>query len=79
MREKDKLTHKGNDKQEVADSLIHNTTCHTQCLFQFFKILGFVVPVKSLTKIYIFITLHWSGENRKRKQKYILASLFCFQ
>ena len=29
MREEEKWTNKRNDRQEVADSLIHNTTCHT--------------------------------------------------
>ena len=28
--EKEKWTNKGNDKQEVADSLLHNTTGHNQ-------------------------------------------------
>ena len=37
MREKEKLANKGNDKQEVADSLIYNTTCHSQCLYLFSK------------------------------------------
>ena len=37
MREKEKWPNKGNDRQEVADSLIHNTTCHAQCLYQISK------------------------------------------
>ena len=41
-----KWTNKGNDKHEDADSLLHDTS-HTQCLY---KILGAVVPEKSLTK-----------------------------
>ena len=36
-----------NDEHETADSLLHNTTSHTQCLYQ---ILGSVVSEKSLTK-----------------------------
>ena len=51
--EKEKWTHKGNDKQQHADSLSHNTTSHTQ----HFKILGTVVPEKSLTQISLYITL----------------------
>ena len=35
-REK-KWTNKGNDKQEDADSLLHNTTSHTQHLYQISK------------------------------------------
>ena len=29
---KEKWINKGTDKQYVADSLLHSTTCHTQCL-----------------------------------------------
>ena len=35
--EKEKWTNKGNDKQEDADSVLHNTTSHTQCLYQISK------------------------------------------
>ena len=31
---KEKWTNKGTDKQYVADSLLHSTTCHTQPLYQ---------------------------------------------
>ena len=34
---KEKWTNKGNDKQEEADSLLHNTTSHTQHLYQISK------------------------------------------
>ena len=30
-----KCTNKGNDKQEEADSVLHNTTSHTQHSFKF--------------------------------------------
>ena len=30
IREKEKWTNKGTDKQYVADSLLHSTTCHYQ-------------------------------------------------
>ena len=43
-------TNKGTDKPYVADSLIHSTTCHTRFFVLNFKILGTVVPEKSLTK-----------------------------
>ena len=36
-REREKWTNKGNDKQEEADSLLHNTTSHTQHLDQISK------------------------------------------
>ena len=35
--EKEKWTNKGNDKQEDVDSLLHNTTRHTQHLYQISK------------------------------------------
>ena len=34
---KEKWTNKGNAKQEEADSLLHNTTSHTQHLYQISK------------------------------------------
>ena len=48
--EKVKWTNKGNDKQQHADSLFHNTTSRTQKFVPNFKILGAVVPEKSLTQ-----------------------------
>ena len=35
--EKEKWTNKGNDKQEETDSLLYNTTSHTQHLYQISK------------------------------------------
>ena len=35
--EKEKWTNKGNDKQEEADSLLHNIKSHTQHLYQISK------------------------------------------
>ena len=34
IREKEKWTNKGTDKRDMADSFLHNTTYHTQCLYQ---------------------------------------------
>ena len=34
VRDKEKWTNKGTDKQYVADSFIHSTTCHYQALYQ---------------------------------------------
>ena len=34
VREKEKWANKGTDKQYVADSLLHSTTCHYQALYQ---------------------------------------------
>ena len=34
VREKEKWTNEGTDKQYVADSLLHSTTCHYQALYQ---------------------------------------------
>ena len=54
---KEKWTNKGTEKPYVADSLIHSTTCYARCFVPIFKILGQVVPEKSLMKVSIFITL----------------------
>ena len=37
LGDKEKWTNNGNDKQEEADSLLHNTTSHTQHLYQISK------------------------------------------
>ena len=37
LAEKEKWTNKGNDKQQHADSLLHNTTSHTQHVYQISK------------------------------------------
>ena len=37
VREKEKWTNKGTDKQYVADSLIHSTTVHYKALYQISK------------------------------------------
>ena len=37
LGEKEKWTNKGNDKQQHAASLLHNTTSHTQHLYQISK------------------------------------------
>ena len=37
LGEKEKWTNKGNDKQQHVDSLLHNTTSHTQHLYQISK------------------------------------------
>ena len=55
--EKEKWTNKGNGKHQEADSLLHNATSHTQHLYPNLKILGAVVPEKSLTQISLCITL----------------------
>ena len=52
LGEREKWTNKGNDKQQHAVSLLHNTTSHTQYLYP-----GTVVPEKSLKQISLCITL----------------------
>ena len=47
-----------NDKQEEADSLSYNTSHTQQLIVPNFKILGAVVPEKSLT-LSLCITLEW--------------------
>ena len=55
--EKEKWTNKGNDKEEDDNSLLLNTTSHTTTFIPNIKILGKVVPEKSLTQIFLSITL----------------------
>ena len=76
--EKEKLANKGNDKEEEADSLLHNTTSCTQhCTkFQnprcscFWEIFDTNFPM-----YYIGVR---DGKNGKRMQKLISASWFSF-
>ena len=35
--EKEKWTNKGKDKYEDANSFLHGTCCHTECLYQILK------------------------------------------
>ena len=42
MREKERCTNKRNDKQKVDYSLIHNTTCYTQCLYEMLLVLEII-------------------------------------
>ena len=51
---KEKWTNKGNDKQQHADSLFYNKSYST--FAPNFKILGTVVPEKSLTQISLCVT-----------------------
>ena len=55
---REKWKNKGTDKKFVAEFSINIRTCHTLYLMFVpnFKILGQVVPEKSLKKISIFIT-----------------------
>ena len=81
MLERKKWTNKGTDKPYVADSLKHSTTCQTMYVPNF-KILGQVVPAKSLTKVSIFITLELEkgkGKNRKTRQKLFSESWLYLQ
>ena len=55
--EKASLIIKGNDKQQEADSLSHNTKKTYPTFVSNFEILGTVVPEKSLTQISLCITL----------------------
>ena len=54
---KEKRTNKGTDKPYVADSFITQYNLSYLMFVPNFKILGQVVPEKSLTKISRFITL----------------------
>ena len=60
--EKEKWTNKGNDKQQHADSLLHNKSYPT--FVPNFKILGGVVPEKSFDTNF---PTYYIGEMEKRK------------
>ena len=64
VREKEKWTNKVTNKQYVADSLLHSTTCHLIPSFvPNFKILGQVDPEKSLTEKKVYT--HTNTEKAK--------------
>ena len=55
IREKEKWINKGTDKQEMADSFLHNTTYHNKCLYQISKSYGKQFVRIFFTEISIFI------------------------
>ena len=57
LGEKEKWTNKGNDKQQHADSLFKQYNKSYPTFVPNFKILGIVVSEKSLTQIFLCITL----------------------
>ena len=64
---------------EEAGSLSHNTTSNTQLFVPTFKILGAVVPEKSLTKVCLCITLErWEKGNMEKKAKLNVSMLVFF-
>ena len=73
--EKEKWTNKGNDKQQHADSLLHNTTKSYPTFVPNFKILGTVVPEKPLTQISLCITLEWQMEKDSKNKSQHLGFL----
>ena len=68
VREKEKWTNKGTDKQYVADSLLHSTTSFVPN----FMILGQVVPEKSLTEIFVRVKEKWT--NKGTDKQYVADS-----
>ena len=70
-REKEKWINKGNDKQEEADSLLHNTTFVSN-----FKILGSVVPEKSLMKNKVYTQTQTHTITEKTKSIYPLYTSY---
>ena len=65
--EKEKWTNKGNDKQEEADSLLHNIPSYTK-----FQNPPSIVPEKSLTKkkVYTHTHTHTHIVTEKKKKLY---------
>ena len=62
------MTNKGNDKPEDADSPLHDTKSCTQCLYEILKILGTVVPEKSLTKNFIGEKEKWTNKGNDKHE-----------
>ena len=52
--EKERWANKGNDKHEDADSLLHNTRSHTQCLYQISKSCAFDIFQKVVFCLTLF-------------------------
>ena len=75
MRKYENWTNKGNDKQEDADSLLHNKS--NQMFVQNFKILGFIDPEKSFDTncpmSYFCVTV---GKKKKMKINHSLLLFF---
>ena len=74
-RREEKWTNNGNGKHQEADSLLHKSY---PTFVPNFKILGAVVSVKSLTQIFLCITLEWEMEKWKKKAKNNLSILIFF-
>ena len=80
LGERENWINKGNDKQQHADSFTHYNKSYPTLILNF-KILGIVVPEKSLTQTSLCITLEWQMEKRKngkRRQKLLTESCFFF-
>ena len=75
---KEKWTNKRTDKPYVANSLIHSTTCHTLMIVPNFKILGTVVPEKSLTKKK-FTHTHTHPHTNGKSKNYIPPIYFVYR
>ena len=76
IREKEKWTNKGTDKQEMADSFLHNTTYHTQSLYKISSSYTKQFLRNFLTRISILIIKERQMEklqSGKRMEKQILA------
>ena len=67
-RKKEKWMNKGNDKQENADSVLHNKTSQTQYLYKLSKsyIVQLVRNLWHKFPSYIWVT---DGKRKKRKKK----------
>ena len=78
IREKEKWTNKGTDKQEMADSFLHNTTYHTHLFVPNFIILCQAVPEKSLTekKVYTHTQTHTNIFTENSKTIYPLYTSY---
>ena len=60
---------KGKDNPEDAGYHLHNITSHNLIFVPNFKILGAVVPEKSVTQISLCITLEWEREKKEIRRQ----------
>ena len=78
--EKKEWTNKGNDKHENAESLLHYTSSHTQCVYQ----ISNSYMQQLLRNLWHIFPMYYTGmrdgkkEKGKKKAKEILASWFSF-
>ena len=75
---KEKWTNKGNDKHEDADSFLHDTSDHTQCLYQNSKFYSWEIFDTNLPMHYAGVRYEKKKKKGKKKSKEISVSWISF-